>query len=75
MSGDLFTSFLSCFLLVSLYSTCLSELLLKTSTDVVQSKKKRKGQLELSNVPRKLKKDVEVSTYILSTINNTSLFV
>ena len=75
MSGDLFTSFLSCFLLVSLYSTCLLELLLKTSTDVVQSKKKRKGQLELSNVPRKLKKDVEVSTYILSTINNTSLFV
>ena len=75
MSGDFFTLYPSCFLSVSLSSTCLLELSLKTSTDVVQSKKRRKEQLELSNVPRKLKKDAEVSTNIFLMINNTGLFV
>ena len=75
MSGDFFTLYPSCFLSVSLSSTCLLALSLKTSTDVVQSKKRRKEQLELSNVPRKLKKDAEVSTNIFLMINNTGLFV
>jgi hypothetical protein len=61
MSGDWFILSLSFSLLASLYLTCLSGLLLKTSTDAVLSKKRRSEQREQSKERRKLKKDAEVS--------------